>query len=464
MDTNRPKNYNKYIKLFIPRITFDLLHYKLRLVAPEFEYDINVFYSILNDLSNIKYYNAFTANNGYIPLDSRLLIKKYGNSYSKYIQYLVVHSIISKSSYYKENMCFYYKLVFNNVVVDMLNREWDAISYCVINNNTNTFESDVNRGFIANPKVVKEQQIIVVEIPVHISVGKYIINEYNKELDNIKHYKDYLKKMAYHYKDTIGIDYDKAIQHSVQRYTEDAIQANGDPDLIETARNQYLYRIRSIIAINEGKKGKLLRFERNNTNKRIDTNLTNLSSDLRQFLNGYDNMSYFDLSNSQPVLFNILLKEHYKDSDPKLKAEIDRYAQITLSGSWYEFLMDLFKVDRDGAKKIWMQIAYSKNSSYLPEKKTFASQFPLITKIIKDLKKQNHANFAIELQRIESRIFIDEICKQLVAMDIIPYTLHDGLLVPKTNESTVYKVMCNVLEDSLGKVPVISLNGNKLIP
>ncbi len=464
MDTNRPKNYNKYIKLFIPRITFDLLHYKLSLVTPEFEYDINIFYSILNDLSNIKYYNAFTANNGYIPLDSRLLIKKYGNGYSKYIQYLVVHSIISKSSYYKENMCFYYKLVLNSVVVDMLNREGGAISYCIINNNTNTFKSDVNQGFIDNPKVVKEHQIVVIEIPIHISVGKYIIGEYNKELDSIKHYNDYIKKMAYHYKDTIGIDYNKATQHSVQLYTNDAIQANGDPNLTETARNQYLYRMRSIIAINEGKKGKLLRFNRNSTNKRIDTNLTNLSSDLRQFLNGYDNMSYFDLSNSQPVLFNILLKDYYNDSGPKLKAEIDRYGEITLSGAWYEFLMDLFKVDRDGAKKIWMQIAYSKNSSYLPDKNTFASQFPLISKIIKDLKKQNHAKFAIELQRIESRIFIDEICKQLVAMDIIPYTLHDGLLVPKINESTVYQVMCNVLEDNLGKVPVISFNGTKLIP
>ena len=416
------------------------------MVTPEFEYDINKFYSIINDLANIKFHNAYIDDNGYLPMSSKLLIAKYGNNYKNYIHYLIIHSVISSSGYYSNNVCKYYKLVYHKLYLDILNNEWYTTSYCIIDNTTNTFKTDVNKGYITNPKSVKENQIVVIEIPISYGIGKYIVDNYNKELNTIKHYNGYLKKMAYHFKDNIGINYDKAIQHTEELYRKDTLNAGNDNDLIDRSRNQYLYRLRSILAINEGKKGKLLRFERNNNNKRIDTNLTNLSSDLRQFINGYDTMSYYDLSNSQPVLFNLILKEHYNPNNPKLNAEIDRYAEITLNGNWYEFLMDLFKIDRDSAKKV------------------FASKFPEISKVIRNYKKDNHANFAIELQRIESKIFIDEICKELVAMDIIPYTLHDGLIVPKTKEKEVYSVMCSVLEKNLGKVPVISLNGNKIYP
>ena len=464
MENKRQHKYNKHIKIFIPRISFDYLHYKLSLVTPEFEYDINKFYSIINDLANIKFHNAYTSNNGYIPMYSELLKAKYGNDYKDYMHYLIIHSVISSTGYYTKNLCYHFKLVINKVLVELLEREWYTVPYCLIDSNTNTFKSDVNKGYIVNPKSVKENQIVVIEIPISYGIGKYIVDNYNKELETIKHYNDYLKKMAYHFKDTIGINYEKAIQHTEELYIKDTLIAGNDSDLIDTARNQYLYRIRSILAINEGKKGKLLRFKRNNNNKRIDTNLTNLSGDLRQYINGYENMSYFDLSNSQPVLFNTLLKEHYNPNNPKLNAEIDRYAEITLTGNWYEYLMNVFNIDRAAAKKVWMLIAYSKNNAPIPEKKVFANKFPEICKVIRGYKKENHADFAIALQRIESKIFIDEICKELVAVDIIPYTLHDGLIVPKTKENEVYEVMSRILKNNLGKVPVISLNGTKIFP
>ena len=79
------KHYEKHIKFFISKIGFDHLHYKLHANPPNFDYDIFVFYSLLNDLSNIKYFNVYTADNGYIPLSSKYLKHKYNNIYTKYI-------------------------------------------------------------------------------------------------------------------------------------------------------------------------------------------------------------------------------------------------------------------------------------------------------------------------------------------------------------------------------------------
>lgn len=68
-----------------------------------------------------------------------------------------------------------------------------------------------------------------------------------------------------------------------------------------------------------------------------------------------------------------------------------------------------------------------------------------------------HSQFAIELQIAESRIFIDEICRGLVGKDIIPITLHDGLLVKNKDADETYDYMKLVLSSHLGSAPSISV-------
>jgi hypothetical protein len=48
-----------------------------------------------------------------------------------------------------------------------------------------------------------------------------------------------------------------------------------------------------------------------------------------------------------------------------------------------------------------------------------------------------------------------------VEKNIIPYSLHDGLLVPKDREDETYEIMASILARNLGKVPVIAINGVK---
>jgi hypothetical protein len=455
------KSYKKYIKLFIPKIVFDHLQYKMMVNPPDFEYEVETFYSILNDLSNVKYYNDYTADNEMIPMYSKLLQKKYGNNYNLYIRYLNVNSIIYSSTFYTNEMCLYYGIVVNKIIEELLERKYHNTSYCLNIYKENAIQIiDINE-VIKVKKRVKNMGIVVVKIPINCKSGKYITDQYNKELDKIKHYPPHIKTMAQYFKNTIGINYEEAMKYSYLRLDLDLKNAGDNPESINSAYNKHQHRLRNIIEINEGKKH--LRFSRNRTNLRIDTNLTNMSKELRIFLHDYENMSYLDLSNSQPVLFNVMLNQYDTKRRQNLKAEIEEYKKVTIGGNWYEFLMNVFGInDREVAKEYWMQIAYSKNAKYRRIKNRFAKKFPQIMKIIESKKATDHASFSIALQKIESKIFIDEICKELVNSEIIPYTLHDGIMVLKKNEADAYSIMAKVLKKHLGAIPVISINNNKV--
>jgi hypothetical protein len=319
---------------------------------------------------------------------------------------------------------------------------------------------------------VKNLEIVEIKINIKSKVGKYITKVYNMENDRIKHSSPHIITMKKYYMDNLQIDIENAKNHCINKYENDLLLANGDIDLINRAQNAFNQRSISILQIGDKSSSKRLRFERGKKNKRIDTNLTNMATDLRPFIIGYDQMSYLDLSNSQPVLFNIMLKEYKPKANDKLLKEMELYENITLSGRWYEYLAKLFDIERDDAKQLWMEMAYSKNRYFKDSgtvihrggKKVFAKAFPELIRVIEKEKKNYHADFSVGLQRIESNIFVDHICKELVEVGIMPYGMHDGILVPKEKEEETYQIMAKILKEHLGKVPVIAINEIKRYP
>lgn len=461
--------YKKYIKLVIPKLAFDNLHYKLALVPPKFKYDVEVFYSILNDLSNIQYLRNHEDKNEMIPMASTLLKEKYGDDYAKYIRYLLNNSVIYGSGYSKGE-CTHYSLVINKNIHEILDNEgyYDS-SYCFQTYKEKRVQAIGNELLNKASKLVKYSSIVGVNILTTGKVGRYILRQHNKNIDRIKHAAPHIRAMWQYYKTHLSIDYSAAIEHTERMFEYDMKAAGVNADLQNRAQWKKISRIRSIEDIHTGKYA--LRFTRGRTNYRLDTNLTNMAKDLRPFINGYSNTSYLDLNNSQPVLFNVILNKINTSKNAKLKNEIEEYRQMTLSGKWYEFLASLYGYDkkfdsitaRSMAKQLWMLVAYSKNSTKF-NKSIFKKRFPEIMKLIESKKALGHERFAIELQKMESRIFIDEISKELVEQGIIPYTFHDALMVPKEHELKAYQTMANILKTHLGAVPVISLNDEKIIP
>ena len=477
------------VRLYIRRDIVEFLHYKLETIPPYkdldfmdlnkgtlFNYDSNNFYWILDKLLNKKQNGIKPKEDGYISLCSKILIDNLGKQYQTYISYLVNHSFIQSNKRYKEYECLKYKICID-YSIEFINYNTNVLS--IPDNEVNITQTPVNIDINPVLKNRKKNELVTVSFDVKSKMYKQKIKEYELELGRNRKYPPFLKTMSQYFRKNLKINYNEAIEYCKNyidteteklelKFNIGKISKREFNKEIKKLPNRYTQRIISVKNLHFGKKNKSLKFNRNNSNKRVDTNLTFMAKDIRKFIVGIENMSYLDLSNSQPVLFNIILKKHYKNASNQFKEEIKRYYLTTISGNWYEELCDIFKLnrncneDREIAKKNWMKIAYSRNKKYKVLKNKFKRYYPKTNEFIEKIKSNDHSQFAIKLQRIESKIFIDEICKALVEKNIIPYSIHDGVLVPKEQKDITYNVMIEILNEHIGSIPVISIDDKKV--
>lgn len=460
----KKKVYKKYRAIYLPKVIVDNLLLKLHLGLGDFNYKPEIFISILNDIiTKSSIFNKKDSSlNLFSPLDSRYLKGKYGNTYVEHIDFLANNSIIWNDYYYKGKTTYYYLLELNKYIEEYykLLSIHNIISKDVVTPNCFTIIEYNHSGSTEIPKDYNSQKSRISTIWYEVKIlitsknKSYLTSSYNEDSSFINNATKHIKKMGSHFRKNFKIDTEKAIEFTTHQYLSNLNIANNEEEKIK-AYNKYVSRISSIKAIDGGKNLKSIYFKRNKTNRRIDTNLTNMSSDLRQFIIGYENMVYLDLKNSQPVLFNILLKDYLINATEDLKKEIEQYFNLTINGSWYEHLQELYDISRKESKDLWMKIAYSKNKSYKEDKKVFKEVYPNIYKIISSQKTKNHAEFAIKLQQIESSIFIDGICRELVNQGIVPFTIHDAVIVNKKDKKQAIEIMESVFRDVLGVVPCI---------
>ncbi|MEY8860920.1 hypothetical protein [Tenacibaculum singaporense] len=460
----KKKAYKKYRTLHLPKAIVDNLLLKLHLGFADFDYKPEIFLIILNEI--ISKSSIFKKKENYsykfIPLYSKYLKAKYGNSYPNYIRFLVNQGIIWNDNYYKNKATYYYLFDTNKYLKDynkllsihnIISEDIDT-PYCFTITEQNLSESTEIPKDLNNRKNRISIVWYAVKIVITPKNKKYLTSSYNDDSTFINNAPKHIKKMGSHFRNNFKIDAEKAIAFSTTQYFRNIDKAESEEEKLK-AYNKYISRVSSIKAIEGGKNLKSIYFKRSKTNGRIDTNLTNLSSDLRQFIVGYEDMVYLDLKNAQPVLFNIILKEHLINATEDLKKEIDQYFKNTINGNWYEHLQELYNTTREESKNLWMKIAYSKNKSYKDDKKVFKDAYPNIYKIIASHKTKDHSDLAIKLQKIESDIFIDKICRKLVEKEIIPFTIHDAVIVKKEHKEITLKIMESVFRDALGVVPCI---------
>ncbi|MEY8860197.1 hypothetical protein [Tenacibaculum singaporense] len=460
----KKKAYKKYRTLHLPKAIVDNLLLKLHLGFADFDYKPEIFVSILNDI--ISKSSIFNKKEKFqylfSPLDSRFLKNKYGNAYVNHIDFLASNNIIWNDNYYKNKTTYYYLLELDKYIeeynkllsIHNIISEDVVTPYCFTITEQNLSESTENITDLNNQKNRISTLWYKIKILITSKNKKYLTSSYNDDSTFINNAPKHIKKMGSHFRKNFKIDAEKAIAFSTTQYFENIDKAESEEEKLK-AYNKYTSRVTSIKAIEGGKNSKSIYFKLNKTNGRIDTNLTNLSSDLRQFIVGYEDMVYLDLKNAQPVLFNIILKKHLINAKEDLKKEINQYFEYTTKGVWYEHLQELYSTTREESKNLWMKIAYSKNKSYRNDKKIFKDAYPNIYKIISTYKAKDHSDFAIKLQKIESDIFIDKICRKLVEKEIIPFTIHDALIVKKEHKEITLKIMESVFEETLGKIPCI---------
>lgn len=432
---------------------------------------INDILSKSNQLRNLEDYPFHC-----IPMDSRYLQLKYGNDYKKYVHWLLIKQVIWRDYYFKGRTTHYYLQSIESYIsyISFISKENEIkiediiLTYCLLEGVEITLESFGIIENVANQKNRTHSQWYKIIVPITKTNKRFLTRDYEEDAIKINNAPKHIRKMGSEFKKNLEIRYEDALVHSQNRYKNELLEAKTQAEEI-SAYKRYSSRISSINAIKNGKVNKTLRFRINNTNKRLDTNLTNMASDLRPFIVGYENMAYLDLRNSQPVLFNIILKTYRSGVSEEIISELDRYLKITSSGVWYEELIRVFSIKygndealsleeaRNLAKQVWMLLAYSKNSHLIGLKNQFSKHYPFVFSVMESIKNKQYEQFAISLQIIESEIFINEISKELVKVGIIPYTIHDGLLVPKEHEQATLKIMQTILNARLGAVPLIKV-------
>lgn len=314
-----------------------------------------------------------------------------------------------------------------------------------------------------------------VEIPPNTKLyEKMIRRQMNKRAhDNLL--PDYLKEMKKAFR-KVELDYEGAEKWILQNVCE---------------KKQISY-LNTLLRI---KDSRFRYFKRNNTNQRLDTNFTNLKSELKQFFIG--EYISIDLCNSQifllsKVINNLLKTSTYhkctylmKDKIANvfgiesineilriLKINTDSYevsfkmfCDSVVVGDFYESFARVYPkhIERDDVKKLMFSILFSRNVRknkkgikiipYRKEKKIFASIHPFVSEAVKILKNKDHTLLPIYLQKLESYVFIDCIAKDLVEAGIIPLTIHDSVLVKKEQADETLRIIKEVFMNIFGVVP-----------
>lgn len=185
--------------------------------------------------------------------------------------------------------------------------------------------------------------------------------------------------------------------------------------------------------------GKDIFFKVDKKGNRAHTNLTNLASDLRQFIryNG-KKLGQVDLRNSQPFLLNLVIKNKINLLSLEQTNEYALYKKLTENGEFYEYLMSEFGIasdnehDRKDFKLLFFgRVFFDVNRKELKkEEKLFQELFPTIFRIIREIKQDDYTQLALSLQKAESKIIITECVRKIrkERPDIFVSTIHDSIV------------------------------------
>lgn len=370
--------------------------------------------------------------NNFCEIQKDIFFKILNNNYTNYIDYLVENKILfTDNKYVVGEKSISYKL--NEDFIDTL------------------------KSISIDNKLFNKRTLNSIKSNSKLTISKYHINNY---------------------KSSFKIDYDKAIEHIIYVYHHQIKDHKG------RVLNKYTKMLleHKILQISEGQ----LWINRSDTNGRVNSNLTTLNSDMKQFILGYDYT--VDIKNSQPLLlslfidyvsglngqlnnsnssfsgvynlsltllssyvYKIMIKNLCKSDVVRLteelksiklpsKIEIEKWKNLCEKGMIYEYFQkEIYeklgkKLTRQEVKDLIIVNMYSSNHNNNEYKKLFAFIFPTIFNFISKVKsivkeKRRHRIFPILLQGIESYMMVEKVLPKLDKMKIKYLFIHDGLVV-----------------------------------
>lgn len=431
--------YPKFVNFWIPQnINIDLIN-SLNNNGNKFDLtisDLNKCLYVINHVANYYYYKPHKkSNNEFVPVSSNVLKKNFNSKKVKSIlNFLVDEGFLYIKSGYKPNKItrrFKFTARYSNLVL---------VNY-----------------------QCRDRWIVK-------KVFKFKSQDF-KQVPNLVEY-SFLKKSL----DTVSFDVQSALNDIQSKFhnKEYVLKTKSGKQELYTLE-RYISANNVILRLENEINTKNFDFNVSKTNDRLYTTLTSLPTYLKKYvtINGQKIVG-LDLSNSQPFFLNILLDE-YKRENPssvnqKLIDECELYKSETENGLLYKTLksnciqynnlnLPTSKKTFDNIKtEFFTNLFFSKlklcNGSTIY--KVFSNQYPEILKIINYYKSVKNENFAVQLQKIESRVFINNICKNIFEIlgNIPVFTIHDAIYCSVNDENNVRQIIKAVFNE-IGYNPTI---------
>ena len=196
---------------------------------------------------------------------------------------------------------------------------------------------------------------------------------------------------------------------------------------------------------------------RNERNNRLDTNITSISKSLLKVILEDNDLVEIDLCNSQYAILAFIMEN---DSNFIPTTDANAFIEEAGKGSLYDYIKNALSLEgRDGdcVKIKLMGVWFSTHKNRATFRKQLKGLFPSVIKYIDDFKKEKckidnengHKEFAVLLQKEESRIFIDNIYVQLKEKGLFAITKHDSVIV-RRSEMEEARSIIETYCDSIG--------------
>ena len=406
----RSKNYNKtikeienkkYIYQFIPNFLYNIKNTKkIKFTDNRGKlFKLNTEYII--DLVNTGIINClFRKDNAFI-LNAGVMKKRYGKFYNKYVEYLIAKNIIYMSKGHLKGR----------------HSRTYSFRQNIANNNLKRYK---NRNKCLLKKYIER-----------------CVDVYKGKADN-NGIEIYIKQKMVDNLLEVNIDINKTL-YFLKNIKNDQQSYNKNIKAVESIYNRDIF------------------FKFDNYG-RMHTNYTVLQSYIRKNyldIKG-EKLNEIDISNSQPLFLAKIIQE--TNSSIVDKEEFELFKRLVKNGEYYSHMMKKLKIDnRKYIKKSTYKVLFGENKIYEKEennkknfntafRKIFPTIFAFITKY-----KRNYNNYkclSYKLQKMESELIFNKIIKRVLNKnpDIIMITVHDSIIVQKSNYNIVNDIFNEELE------------------
>ena len=414
---------------------------------PQFKtkYKIDYFYYFIELLCDMMEYNDLDGNGGYINLNAQLM-QSFVHNYKEYLDYLLQHRIFRTDKKYIPGA----KSI--GYVLNKLHYDAEIVEIEI-------------KDFVIRKNRTKKKGALEQEMKITCINYSYLTKWFNDKLEiDSEGAKAKLEELFPEPKGVIrGVRKGKASRMTKKYCAKLAIQ--------KLLNHDYYYSVDDNVG-------------------RFHSNLTNIKKELRHYIT-YDGETLVnvDIKNSQPLLSSILLDPSFYSSKKKGRyinlydipssfeylinnnkdtyihtiimlvktlqkldnKEVIKYVQMAKSGNFYEKLSkSMFPkqdFNRGEMKKLTYKVFFSSNKSIQGmnnfTKKQFKIKFKEIYKMFAAIKRKNHRALSHILQRIESEIMIQNVCKRIsLEQPSLPiFTIHDSVLTTDGNQEYVIKII-----------------------